>query len=65
MDILPWKTIHEIRDMVDVMDRTSIEIFETKRKALEEGDEAVAQQMGQGKDIMSILSASPASFTYV
>ena len=57
MDILPWKNLHEIRDIVDVLHNTSVEIFEAKKKALEEGDEAVAQQIGRGQDIMSILCA--------
>lgn len=57
MDLLPWKSLHEIRDIVDVLHKTTVEIFEAKKKALEEGDEAVAQQIGQGKDFMSILSA--------
>ena len=57
MSILPWKNLHELRDVVDVLNNTAIEIFEEKKKALEEGDEAVTQQIGKGKDIMSILSA--------
>ena len=57
MDILPWKTLHEIRDIVDVLHNTSVDIFETKKKALEAGDEAVTEQVGRCKDIMSILSA--------
>ncbi|KAF8805218.1 cytochrome P450 [Phlegmacium glaucopus] len=54
MDIFPWKNVHELRDIVDVLHNTSVEIFEAK-KALEEEDEAVTRQIGQGKDIMSIL----------
>ena len=42
---------------MDVLHNTTVEIFEAKKKALEEGDEAVTQQIGQGKDFMSILSA--------
>ena len=57
MNLLPWKNLHELRDVVDVLNNTAIEIFEKKKKALEEGDEAVTQQIGKGKDIMSILSA--------
>jgi len=57
MDILPWKNLHGVRDSVDVLNNTAVEIFEGKKKALEEGDEAVARQIGQGNDIMSILSA--------
>ena len=56
MNNLPWKNLHELRDVVDVLNDTAIEIFEKKKKALEEGDEAVTQQIGKGKDIMSILS---------
>lgn len=57
MDILPWKSLHEIRDIVDVLHNTMVEVLEAKKKALEEGDEAVTQQIGQGKDFLSILSA--------
>ena len=46
-----------MRDIVDVLNNTAIEIFEEKKKALEEGDEAMAQQISKGKDIISILSA--------
>ena len=56
VDLLPWKNAHRLRDNIDVMDRTCVEIFESKKQALEEGDEAVVEQMGQGKDITSILS---------
>ena len=43
-------------DIVDVIYHTSVEIFESKKKALADGDEALATQIGRGKDIMSILS---------
>ncbi|KAF8957107.1 cytochrome P450 [Flammula alnicola] len=55
IDILPWKNLRELRDIVDVLYNTSVENFESKKKALAEGDEALANQIGQGKDIMSIL----------
>ncbi|KAF8968283.1 cytochrome P450 [Flammula alnicola] len=55
VDILPWKDLHAVRNIVDVLYNTSVEIFESKKKALSEGDEALANQIGQGKDIMSIL----------
>ena len=42
---------------MDVLHNTTVEIFESKKKALEEGDEAVTRQISQGKDFMSILSA--------
>ncbi|KAF8896610.1 cytochrome P450 [Infundibulicybe gibba] len=55
VDILPWKNLHRLRDIVDTMHNTSTQIFEEKKRALREGDEAIAKQVGQGKDIMSIL----------
>jgi hypothetical protein len=46
-----------MRDIVDVLANTSAEIFEEKEKALKRGDKAVTQQIDEGNDIMSILSA--------
>ena len=56
MKLLPWKPVQDLRVIVNVIHDTSIEIFKSKKKALAEGNEAVRQQMAQGKDIMSILS---------
>ena len=56
VDLLPWKILHDVWDIVDLMYNTSVEMFESKKKALAEGDEALATQIGRGKDIMSILS---------
>ena len=56
MDLLPWKTLHQLRDITDVMHDTSVEIVKSKKRALEDGEEAVAGQIGEGKDILSILS---------
>ncbi|KAG5653018.1 hypothetical protein H0H81_002711 [Sphagnurus paluster] len=57
VDIIPWKKIHQLRDMVDAMHRTSVDIFEAKKKALEKGEGAF-EARGGGKDIMSILSTT-------
>jgi len=58
IDMLPWKAMHDARDIVDTMHKTSLEIFESEKKALMDGDDVVARQIGQGKDIMSMLSTS-------
>ena len=55
VDRLPLKRVQRLKEIVDVMDRTSTEVFEQKKKALQAGDEAVTKQVGEGKDIMSIL----------
>ncbi|KIK37049.1 hypothetical protein CY34DRAFT_93378 [Suillus luteus UH-Slu-Lm8-n1] len=53
--IFPWKALKEICGIVDVMDEASMKVFEEKKRALSEGDDAVLHQVGEGKDIMSIL----------
>ncbi|KAE9401520.1 cytochrome P450 [Gymnopus androsaceus JB14] len=55
MNITPWKTLHDARDMINYMHNLSVSIYEEKKRALEAGDEAVTRQIGQGKDLMSIL----------
>ncbi|KAE9391109.1 cytochrome P450 [Gymnopus androsaceus JB14] len=55
MNAFPSKAIHEVRDMVMYMHEFSIKLYEEKKRALEEGDEALMRQLGQGKDILSIL----------
>lgn len=44
--------------MVDIMDTKAREIYNSKREALEEGDEELLNKVGMGKDIMSILRES-------
>jgi hypothetical protein len=56
LDLIPSKTLHKLRDISDVIHNTSVEIINSKKQALEDGDEAVARQIGEGKDILSILS---------
>ncbi|KAF5351589.1 hypothetical protein D9758_007260 [Tetrapyrgos nigripes] len=55
VNIIPSKPLHEVRDMVDYMWALSEEIYESKKKAISEGDDAVKSQIGRGKDIISIL----------
>ena len=56
VDLVPSEHIKQIRDIVDIFHNTSVEIFETKKRALREGDQALATQITRGKDIISILS---------
>lgn len=64
VDSLPFKDIQDFKGVLDVLHRTSEEVLESKRKAIAEGDEAVAAQIGRGKDIISILSKSHAQLAY-
>lgn len=51
----PFKAVQQMKKIVDTMYNMSIEILESKKKALEEGDEATEEQVARGKDILSIL----------
>lgn len=44
--------------MVDILESQSKEILTAKRVALAHGEDAVVRQVGEGKDIMSILRES-------
>lgn len=59
VDLIPSEVFHRLRDIVDIMDKTSRRIFQQKKEALEKGDEEVLNQVGKGKDILSILSKVP------
>ena len=49
------KSVMRVIKNADVIQKKSIEIFEQKKRALMQGDEALKYQVGEGKDIMSIL----------
>ncbi|CCL99519.1 uncharacterized protein FIBRA_01537 [Fibroporia radiculosa] len=55
IDRVPHGEVQAVKTIIDTMDRRSRAIYESKKAALRAGDEAVLQQMGEGKDIMSIL----------
>ncbi|EAU81476.2 cytochrome P450 [Coprinopsis cinerea okayama7 len=57
VNIVPWKDLHLIRDLIDTFYATSCEIFERKKRAIEQGEEAMAGEVGRGKDIISVLMA--------
>lgn len=53
---LPSKNVQLLIKATNAMDETSKKIFYLKKAALEKGDDAVVQQIGEGRDIMSVLS---------
>ncbi|KAL1708632.1 cytochrome P450 [Schizophyllum commune] len=55
VDLIPSRDLHNVRDKVDTIWATSQEIYAQKKAALSSGDEAVKQQIGLGKDILSLL----------
>jgi len=57
VDHLPGENVRKMKKVVDTLHNTSLMIYESKKKAIMEGDQALLSQIGRGKDIMSILSA--------
>ena len=53
--LIPSKTIQMVTDIVDIMHEQSVEVYNAKKEALNKGEDAVVQQVGKGKDILSIL----------
>ena len=61
MEALPLQAIRDCLGIVDAMDTTSKAILAKKKELLAQGDAAFEQQVGEGKDIMSVLRTSPVS----
>ncbi|KAL1670105.1 cytochrome P450 [Schizophyllum commune] len=55
VNLIPLRDVRIIRDGIDLMWRTSNEIYAQKKAALAAGDDAVAKQVGNGRDILSLL----------
>ena len=58
MDLIPNEGMHQVASIVDILHRRTLEIYESKKRALAQGAGALEKQIGEGKDIMSILSRS-------
>ena len=55
LDRIPIPKVQELKDIVDAMDDHSRAIFYSKKAALEKGDAALAEQVGQGQDVLSVM----------
>ncbi|TFK26011.1 cytochrome P450 [Coprinopsis marcescibilis] len=56
VNIFPWNPLHELRDIADVMHDTSVRVYKEKMEALQQGGpDALREQIGAGKDILSTL----------
>lgn len=56
INLIPNAAVQKVKSIVDTMSTRSTRIFVSKKKALADGDKAVLEQVGKGKDIMSVLS---------
>ncbi|KAI0060171.1 cytochrome P450 [Artomyces pyxidatus] len=52
---LPWPILHHLMHISDIMYANAKKIFDEKKALLDRGDEAAVSQIGEGKDILSVL----------
>ncbi|KAI0657157.1 cytochrome P450 [Cubamyces menziesii] len=55
VEMIPYGPGQRMKQISDAMYERSVRIINEKRAALERGDEALKHQIGEGKDIMSVL----------
>ncbi|KAF8072004.1 cytochrome P450 [Lyophyllum atratum] len=55
VNLMPWKNVRRLREVINIMDQTTKHIFEEKKRTLQAGDEALSKQVEEAKDILSIL----------
>ena len=55
--VFPVERVRRLVGISDTMSRRSVEIIKERKELLERGDEALKHEVGEGKDIMSILRA--------
>ncbi|KAI9442924.1 cytochrome P450 [Lactarius indigo] len=53
--MLPWPKLNHLMDLAETLNSKSRGIHETKKRLLELGDDATVKQVGDGKDILSLL----------
>jgi hypothetical protein len=56
--IVPWRSLNHVIKLADRINAHARGIYETKAKLLQLGDDAAIKQVGDGEDIISLLSAS-------
>ncbi|EIW61094.1 cytochrome P450 [Trametes versicolor FP-101664 SS1] len=55
VELIPNKNVQKLRHIVDTMHERAVGIYQEKKRMLEQGDEALKDKVGEGKDLMSIL----------
>ncbi|PIL34328.1 cytochrome P450 [Ganoderma sinense ZZ0214-1] len=58
LDLVPIPKVQRLKTIVDVMSERLKKIYLAKKAALESGDEALLHALGEGKDVMSVLSSA-------
>lgn len=52
--LMPLRNFRHIMEITDTMMRRSQDIIDEKKAALQKGGDAIMEQVGEGKDLMSI-----------
>lgn len=55
---IPSKRVQDLKEVIDIMYQTSVEIIRAKKEAMKSADPQIAAEMRSKKDIISILSWS-------
>ncbi|KAI0696775.1 cytochrome P450 [Cerioporus squamosus] len=55
VEMIPSKSVQRLKNISDIMHERSVLIVEEKKAALEKGDAVLRHQVGEGREIMSIL----------
>lgn len=54
--VLPWPRLNHLMDLAEAMNTQASRVYEAKKRLLESGDDLTAKQVGEGKDLISLLS---------
>ena len=53
----PWKALNRVIELTDITKANAREIYEAKKRLIESGNSTTVKQVGDYKDITSLLSA--------
>ena len=65
LERVPWWRMQMAIEISDAIWNTAKEVLESKKAALAAGEEAVSAQVGEGKDIISVLCMSILFFLFL
>ncbi|KAH8982228.1 cytochrome P450 [Lactarius akahatsu] len=59
--MLPWPSLNHLMDLAEILNVHARDIYETRKRLLESGDDATIKQIGNDKDIISLLMRANAT----
>ncbi|KAF8270646.1 cytochrome P450 [Lactarius quietus] len=59
--MLPWPKLNHLMDLSETLNAEARQIYEAKKKLLEQDDDATVKQVGVGKDIFALLMRASAT----